>query len=49
VNFGEKISREVLEFIEEALDQIAFAVERKIAIPFDLAVGLRRDNRSARQ
>ncbi len=54
MNSSEKISGEfvvargdgskVLEFIEEALDEIAFAIEREIAIPLDLAVGLRRDN-----
>ena len=37
-------SAELLEFIEEALDEIAFAVERVVASPLDLAVGLRRDD-----
>ena len=36
----------MLEFIEEALDEVALAVEREIAIPRGLAVGLRRDHRS---
>ena len=36
----------MLEFIEEALDEIAFAVEREIARPLGLAVGLGRDDRS---
>ena len=35
----------VLEFIEEALDEIALAIERKVASPRDLSVGLRRDHR----
>jgi len=35
----------VLEFVEEALNEIAFAVEHEIAIPLDFAVGLRRDYR----
>src|ERR1700687_4497041 len=49
LNGGEKISGQfvvagrdgakVLNFVEEALDEIALAVERKIAIPFGLAVG----------
>ena len=30
----------MLEFIEEALDEIAFAVEREITVPRGLAVGL---------
>jgi hypothetical protein len=34
----------VLNFIEETLNEVALAVKRKIAIPLDLAVGLRRDN-----
>jgi hypothetical protein len=52
---GEKISgefvvargdgTEVLELIEEALDEVAFAVECEIACPLDLAIGLGRDNR----
>jgi hypothetical protein len=56
VNSGEEISGEfvvaggdsskVLEFIEEALDKIAFAVEREIAISLGAAAGRRRDNRS---
>ena len=51
---GEKISgkfvvacgdgAKVLEFIEEALDEIAFAVEREVAIPRDLAIGLWGDH-----
>ena len=35
----------VLDGIEGALDEIALAIERKIAIPFDLAVRFRRDHR----
>ena len=35
----------VLDDIEEPLDEIALAIERKIAVPFDLAVGFRRDHR----
>jgi len=35
----------VLDGIEEPLDEIALAVERKIAVPFDLAVCFRRDHR----
>ena len=52
---GEKISgqfvitrgdgTEVLELIEEAFDEVAFAVEREIAGPLDLTVGLGRDDR----
>ena len=36
---------EVLELIEEALDEVAFAVEREIAQPLGLAIGLGRDDR----
>src|SRR5439155_12820990 len=36
----------VLEFIEEALDEVAFAVEREVAGTRDLAGGLWRDHRS---
>jgi len=53
---GEKVSSEfvvacgdsskVLEFIEEALDEVAFTVEREITIPLDAAASYRRDNRS---
>ncbi len=56
MNSSEKISGELvvacgdsskmLEFIEEALDEVAFAVEREIASPLCLAIGLRWDNRS---
>ena len=35
----------MLEFIEEALDEIALAIERKIATARRLAVGLRRNHR----
>jgi hypothetical protein len=35
----------VLELIEEALDEVAFAVEREIAQPLGLAIGLGRDDR----
>jgi len=51
VDTGEEISSEfvvacgdgakVFEFVEEALDEIAFAVEREVAIVRGLAVGLR--------
>ena len=50
MNAGEEISGEfvvacgdgakVLEFVEEALDEIALAVEREVASPRDLAIGL---------
>jgi hypothetical protein len=48
-NFGELIvacgdGPKVLEFIEEALDEVGFAVERKIAIPRGLAIGLWRNH-----
>ena len=53
---GEKISGEfvitcgdgtkVLEFIEEAFDEVAFAVEREIARSRGFAVGLGRNDRS---
>ena len=36
---------EALDGIEEPLDEIALAVERKVAIPFDLAVRFGRDHR----
>ena len=35
----------VFEFIEEALDEVAFAVEREIASPGRLAIGFWRDHR----
>ena len=35
----------VLEFIEEALDEVAFTVKREVASPRDLAVGLRGNHR----
>ena len=35
----------VLDGIEETLDEIALAVERKIAVPFELAIRFRRDHR----
>ena len=35
----------VLDGIEEPLDEIALVVERKIAVPFDLAVRFGRDHR----
>ena len=51
MNCGEEISGEfvvtrgdgakVLEFVEEAFDEIAFAVEREVAIARGLAIGLR--------
>ena len=53
---GEKISGEFVvacgdgskmpEFIEEALGEVAFAVEREIAKPLGFAVRFRRDDRS---
>ena len=56
MNSGEKISGEfvvaggdgskVLEFVEEALNQITFAVERKVACPLGFAIGFGRDHRS---
>src|SRR3984893_16165962 len=39
-------SAEVLELIEEALDEVAFAIEREVACPLDLTVGFGRDDRS---
>jgi hypothetical protein len=36
----------VLEFVEEALDEVAFAIEREIASPLGLSVGLWWDDRS---
>ena len=36
----------VFDFVEEALDEIALAIEREIAIPLHLAVGFWRDHRS---
>jgi hypothetical protein len=55
LNACEKISGElvvscgdgakVLEFIEEALDEIAFTIEREVAGPRRLAIGFRRDHR----
>jgi len=35
----------MLEFIEEALDEVAFAVEREVAIARRLAIGLWRNHR----
>ena len=35
----------MLEFIEEALDEIALAIKREIAAPRGLAIGFRRDHR----
>ncbi len=56
LNSGEEISgklvvtcgdgAKVLEFIEEALDEIALAVERKIASSLDVAARHRWDDRS---
>jgi hypothetical protein len=37
---------ELFDGIEESFDQVSFAIERKITLPFDLAVCLGRDNRS---
>ena len=52
---GEEIARgllvagsdaaKVLDGIEEPLDEIAFAVKREVAVPFDFAVGFWRDHR----
>jgi len=36
---------EVFDRIEEPLDKVALAIEREVAVAFDLAVGLRRDHR----
>ena len=54
MNSGEKISSEfvvargdapvVLDFVEEALDEIALAIEHEITIALHLAVGLWRDH-----
>lgn len=49
-NFGELVvacgdGPKVFEFIEEALDEVAFAVEREIASPGRLAIGFWRDHR----
>jgi len=56
LNSGEEISGEfivargdgakVLELVEEALDEVAFAVEREVAVPRDLAIGFWRDHRT---
>ena len=35
----------VFDGIEEPLDEVALAVEREVAVPFDLAVRFRRDHR----
>jgi hypothetical protein len=55
LNCGEKIycqfvvsghdGAKVLNLVEEALDEIALAVEREIAVPLGLAVGFWRDDR----
>jgi hypothetical protein len=55
LNCGEKICRQfvvsgrdgakVLNLVEEALDEIALAVKREIAVPLGLAVGFWRDDR----
>lgn len=55
MNAGEKVSRKlvvaggdgtkVLEFIEEALDQIALAIKREVARRWRRTVGFRRDHR----
>ena len=36
---------EMLDDIEEALDEIALAIEREVAFAFDRAIGFRRDDR----
>jgi hypothetical protein len=55
LNCGEKICRQfvvsgcdaaiVLNLVEEALDEIALAIEREITVPLGLAVGFWRDDR----
>jgi hypothetical protein len=55
VDGGEEVSREliiarcnrseVFECIEEPFDEIALAIEHKIAMPLDKAIGLGRDDR----
>ena len=35
----------MLDFVEEALDEIAFAIEHEIAVPLHFAVGLWRNHR----
>src|SRR5260370_26213005 len=55
LNCGEKICRrvvvsgrdggKVLNLVEEALDEIALAVKREMAVPLGLAVGFWRDDR----
>ena len=37
---------ELFDGIEESLDQVSFGIEREIALAFDLAVYLRRDDRN---
>ena len=49
-NFGELVvacrdGAKVLEFIEEALDEVTFAVEREIACPRRLTIGFWRNHR----
>ena len=39
-------SAKVLEFVEEALDQIAFAIEYEVAVPRSLAIGGWRNHRA---
>lgn len=39
-------SAKVLELIEEALDKVAFAVEREVAVPRGLAIGFWGDDRA---
>jgi hypothetical protein len=56
LNSGEEISSEfvvaggdgtkVLELVEEALDEVAFAIEREIALTLGFSVGLWRNHRS---
>jgi hypothetical protein len=36
----------MFEFVEETLDEVAFAVEREVTSSWGLTVGLRRDDRS---
>jgi hypothetical protein len=55
LNCGEKICRQFvvsgydgakgLNLVEEALDEIALAIEREIAVPLGLAIGFWRDDR----
>jgi len=39
------MARKCFEFIEEALDEVTFAVERKVASLWHLTIGLWRNHR----